>query len=205
MKDLHKALADIGNIRLQLAAGTQFRGFGPAVIALTGLLALATATIQAVWLDGTADQIVFLGGWVAAAIVAATLIGIEMSARTRRNHGGLADVMLFNAVEHFLPYGAAGAMIGAVLLRFAPDTAWLLPGLWQVLISLGLFASIRFLPRAVALPAAWYFVAGATVLILSSETRALSPWLMGVPFGIGQLAMAAVLHVALGGEDAEGQ
>lgn len=49
MSDLHKALADIGNIRLQLAAGTMFRGFGPSVMATTGLIALATALAQTAW------------------------------------------------------------------------------------------------------------------------------------------------------------
>ena len=205
MRDLHKALADIGNIRLQLAAGTMFRGFGPSVIALTGVLALVTAAVQALWPDAHPDAIVFLGTWVSVAIVAAALIGIEMLARTRRHHAGLADAALFNAVEHFVPFGAAGAVIGAILLRFAPDTAWMLPGLWQMLIGLGLFAALRFLPRSVAIAGAWYFLAGAAVLMLSSETRSLSPWAMGVPFGIGQLLLALILHAALGDDNAEGR
>src|SRR5262249_13171934 len=127
MRDLHRALADIGNIRLQLAAGTMFRGFGPWVIALSGLLALLTAALQALW--SPADAFAFLGTWVAVAVVAAALIGVEMLARTRRHHGGLADAALFNAVEHFVPFGAAGAVIALILLRFAPETVWMLPGL----------------------------------------------------------------------------
>ena len=47
----------------------------------------------------------------------------------------------------------------------------------------------------------WYFVAGAAVLMLSSQTRALSPWLMGMPFAIGQLVVAGLLHVAYEDED----
>ena len=43
-----------------------------------------------------------------------------MVARTRRRHGGLADAMLFNAVEDFLPVGGMGAVVGAILLRFPP-------------------------------------------------------------------------------------
>lgn len=124
-----------------------------------------------------------------------------MGARTRRHHGGLADAMLFNAVEHFVPIGAAGAAIAAVLLRFAPDTSWMLPGLWQMLLGIGLFASTRFLPRAIAIAGGWYFVAGAAVLMLAAGTRTLSPWAMGVPFGVGQLLLGALLHIALGGDD----
>jgi hypothetical protein len=202
VSDLHKALSDIGRIRLQLAAGTMFRGFGPAVIAATGLLALATAAVQSLLLDPP-DAFAFVALWGAVAVLSAVLIGIEMVARTRRHHGGLADAMLFNAVEHFLPVGIAGAVIGAVLLRFAPDVAWVLPGIWEMLLGVGLFVALRFLPRSIALGGAWYFLAGATVLILASGSRALSPWAMGIPFGLGQLLVAGLLHVALGAEDGE--
>jgi hypothetical protein len=204
MRDLRKALADIGNIRLQLAAGTMFRGFGPSVIAVTGLLAFVTAAAQAVWFGTDPEPIAFFGAWISVAVISVALIGIEMLARSRRHHGGLADLVLFNAVEHFLPFGAAGAVLGAILLRFAPDTVWMLPGLWQMLIGLGLFASMRFLPRSVAIAGAWYFLAGAAVLMVSSAARSLSPWAMGVPFGAGQLLMAAILHLAHGEDDVEG-
>ena len=204
MHDLHKALADIGNIRQQLAAGTMFRGFGPTIVAATGVLALATAAAQSTWLeDPTRQPVVFLAGWVATAAVSSALIGAEMVARTRRHHSGLADAMLVNAVEQLLPVGAAGAAIALVLLQFAPDTLWVLAGLWQVLVSLGLFAAMRSLPRTVVWAAAWYFAAGIAVLMLSSETQALSPWTMGIPFAVGQLLLAAILHFAYGESDAE--
>ena len=196
MSELNKALADIGNIRLRLAAGTVFRGFGPSVIASTGLLALAAATLQSIQLLPADDTVAFVTVWTTVAVISAVLIGVEMVARTRRHHGGLADAMLFNAVEHFLPVGAAGLMLCAILLRFAPDTAWLLPGLWQILIGVALFVAMRFLPRSIAMAGAWYFLAGAAVLILSCQSRALSPWTMGIPFGIGQLLLAGLLLIA---------
>jgi hypothetical protein len=203
VSDLHKALSDIGSIRLQLAAGTMFRGFGPAVMAVTGVLALAAAAMQSLLLDVAGGPLAFIALWGAVAVFSAGLIGIEMVARTRRHHGGLADAMLFHAVEHFLAVGVAGAVVCAVLLRFAPDTAWVLPGLWEILVAVGLFAALRFLPRSIALAGGWYFVAGATVLIVSSLSRTLSPWAMGLPFGLGQLLVAGLLHVALGTEDGE--
>ena len=51
MSDLDKALADIFAIRSQIAAGTAFRGYGPAAVAATGGLALLTAILQFLWLD----------------------------------------------------------------------------------------------------------------------------------------------------------
>jgi hypothetical protein len=204
VQDLHKALADIGSIRQQVAAGTMFRGFGPAVIALTGVLAAATATAQSLWLtDPTHQPLPFFAAWAVTAIASAALIGAEMVARTRRHHAGLADAMLMNAVEQALPAGVAGAAIALVLIQLAPEILWVLPGLWQVLVGLGIFASVRSLPRAVAWAGTWYVAAGIVVLALSAQTQALSPWTMGLPFVVGQLLLAAILHFAFGPGDDE--
>jgi hypothetical protein len=204
MRDLDKALADIFAIRSQIAAGTAFRGYGPAAIAATGGLALMTAAAQFLWLDDPSGQaVIFFAGWAATALVSAGIIGVEMRARSRRHHSGLADAMVHQAVEQFLPAGAAGALLAVMLWRFAPEALWMLPGLWQLLVSLGISASARSLPRTVMLAAAWYFVAGFVTLMLASQNHALSPWTMGLPFVIGQLLMAAILHFASGDLDAE--
>ncbi|KMO30634.1 hypothetical protein VQ03_28340, partial [Methylobacterium tarhaniae] len=184
-------------------AGTAFQGYGPSALALTGVLALGTAGLQAFLLDDpTAEPLTFLAGWIATAFLSVGLIGAEMRARSRRHHSGLADAMVLNAVEAFLPAGAAGALLLLVLARLAPDSLWLLPGLWQMLVGLGLFASLRALPRPVAWAAGWYLVAGLGVIAASAEGHALSPWTMGLPFAIGQGLLALILHLAPGGDHA---
>ena len=204
MSDLDKALADIITFRSQIAAGTAFRGYGPATIAATGGVALLTAVLQFLLLDNpTANPLTFLFGWTVAALLSAAMIWIEMQARSRRHHSGLADAMIHQAVEQFLPAGIAGVLLSVVLWKFAPETLWMLPGLWQVLVSLGVFASVRLLPRTVALAGAWYFVAGFTVLLIASQSHTLSPWTMGLPFALGQWLMAAILYFASGAGDAE--
>jgi hypothetical protein len=204
MRDLDKALADIMAIRSQLAAGTAFRGYGPAAMAATAGVALATAVLQFVWLDDpTGYPLTFFFGWAAAAVLSSLMIWIEMLARSRRHHSGLADAMIYQAVEQFLPSAVAGVLLAAMLWKFAPESLWMLPGLWQVLVSLGVFASVRSLPRTVAFGGAFYFLAGFTVLMLASQSHALSPWTMGLPFAIGQLLMAAILYLATGADDAE--
>ncbi|MEO0792385.1 MAG: hypothetical protein AAFY27_07565 [Pseudomonadota bacterium] len=201
MDDLNRALSDLGEIRQRMASNAMFRGFGPAVMAMTGLIAFATAAAQTIWPAVLASGPgLFLLVWTAAAVVAASLIAWETFARTRRHHGGLADAMLFNAVEHFLPVGAAGAVLAAVLVQSAPDTLWILPGAWSILVSLALFAAYRFLPRTVAIAAAWYFLAGTAALLYAADTRALEPWAMAACFGIGQLLLAAILKYAYGPE-----
>lgn len=204
MRDLDKALADILAIRSQIAAGTAFRGYGPATVAVTSGIALVTALAQYLWLDDpTGHPIAFLAGWAAAALLSAVLIWIEMQARSRRHHSGLADAMVQQAIEQFVPAVIAGVLLAVLQWKFAPETLWMLPGLWQVLVSLGVFASVRLLPRTIALGGAWYFLSGFTVLLIASQSHALSPWTMGLPFAIGQLLLAALLYFASGGHDAE--
>ena len=72
MRDLDKALADILAIRTQIAAGTAFRGYGPAAMAITAALALAVTLLQyAVLDDPNAQPLPFF----AYPFFAATLVG----------------------------------------------------------------------------------------------------------------------------------
>lgn len=40
----------------------------------------------------------YFGAWIGTAIVAGALIGLEMLARTRRLHAGMADEMIINVL-----------------------------------------------------------------------------------------------------------
>lgn len=198
MQNVEKALEGITDIRNQIALGRMFRGFGPAVIALTGLFALMLTAAQLMWpQELAASGPGLLGWWIFAAVLSAIIIGIEMFALSRRHHGGLAGSMISNAVQTFFPIGAAGAVIGLVILMNKPGLAWMLPGLWQILIAIGIFSSLKFLPKPIAIAGAWYFLAGTIVLLLGSQNLPLTPLSMGVPFAVGQALMALILFKTL--------
>jgi hypothetical protein len=193
MNDLNKALGDISSIRRQMARSTEFRGYGPATLAGTGVLAVSAAGVQAVWLPDPANHIsAYLSIWIWTAVLSAASIGVQMYTRTRRIHSGMADEMIRMAVEQFLPSVGAGALITIVLVRYVPAALWMLPGIWQVIFSLGVFSSCRFLPRPVAAAGAWYLLTGLVCIALA-DSRALSPWAMGIPYGAGQLLVAGIL------------
>src|SRR5215467_2539795 len=205
MRNLDEALADITAIRSQMARGTEFHGYGPMTVAATGMLAVLAAGIQALLLpDPAADVFAYLVLWVVTAAISAILIGIEMVARTRRIHTGLADEMIQSAAGQFIPAGVAGALMSFVLFHFAPQSLWMLPGLWQIAFSLGIFAACHSLPAPMRAGGAWYLVAGLASLALASGENALSPWAMALPFGIGQLLIAAMLYCCVGKSGADG-
>jgi len=204
MRDINKALSDIGEIRTQIAAGTSFRGYGPVAIVITGMIGIATAIGQSVFrVAPDTTPALFVWSWVGAGLLSAIVVRIEMQGRSRRHHSSLADTMIAQAIEQFLPAVAAALCLPIFLLRFEPQTLWMMPGLWQLFVSLGIFASVRSLPRNMILAGGWYFVAGFASLLLADSNHALAPWLMGVPFFGGQMLMAAILYFSAGESDDE--
>ena len=196
--ELHEALDQLSEIRLQIARTESFRGYRSATAAFSGIVAIATATIQfAVVPEPVADPRAYLMLWIAAAILSVAVTGIEMVARCRRAASPTAVRMTWMAVEQFLPCTIAGAVLTFVVALRAPESVWLLPGLWGILFSLGIFASSRLLPRQVIWVGLYYLVGGALSLAFAQGKAAFSPWAMGGTFGGGQLLAATVLYLTL--------
>jgi hypothetical protein len=195
MRDLDRALTDISVIREQLAQSTEFQGYAPPTLAATGVFALLVAAAQGLWLpEATTNMRLFISIWVTTAVLCVAVIAIETIRRSRRAHGGFATVMLQSALEQFVPAIVAGGLLTVALLQVAPQNLWMIPGLWHIVFSLGVFASRRFLPRPVFWVGVWYLACGLACLAFAAPTHVTSPWAMGVPYGIGQLLVAGILQ-----------
>jgi hypothetical protein len=193
--ELREALAQISEIRDQLARTETFEGYRSATVAASGLLALAAAGVQASWIPDPAARLSeYLTLWVAVAVVSVAITGIEMFARCRRAASETAARLTRMVVEQFLPSLVVGALLTVAIVAVAPETAWMLPGLWALVFGLGVFASARLFPRPVTWVAAWYLLSGIACLAAAKRLEPLSPWLMVATFGVGQLLAAAVVY-----------
>jgi hypothetical protein len=196
--ELHEALDQLSEIRLQIACTESFRGYRSATAAFSGTVAILAAAIQFVVVpEPAADPRGYLLLWVAAAILSVAVTGIEMVVRCRRAASATAVRMTWMAVEQFLPCTIAGAVLTFVVALRALESAWILPGLWGVLFSLGIFASSRLLPRQVVWVGLYYLTSGALSLAFAQGAMAFSPWVMGCTFGGGQFLAAMVLYLTL--------
>lgn len=193
MDDIDKALADIGHIRGQLAVSKNFLGFTPHIIGATGLLAIALALVQVRESAHGTDALVLLWKWVLLAVFVSLLIVIDTIVRARLAHKMIANRMLLTVLKHFAPVGMIGGVFGVFVLMLAPNSAWLLPGLWQMLVAVGLYASLHCLPKAMIWAVAFYGLAGLGALFLNAS-GSVSPWSMGLPFGFGQMIVGAILY-----------
>jgi hypothetical protein len=196
--ELREALTQITEIRQQMARTEVFRGYRAMPVAFSGAVAVSAALIQAATIADPMLQIgPYLGLWIGAAVLSALAAGLEMIVRARTAASPLTRELTWLALEQFCPCLAAGALVTVVLVRVAPGSLWMLPGLWQIVYSLGIFASCRLLPRATFWVGVFYLGTGLAVLAIGPDERALSPWTMGLPFGAGQLLAAAVLYRTL--------
>ena len=104
----------------------------------------------------------------------------------------MADEMVFMAIGQFLPAGLTGVVLPFVLLHVTPSVFWMLPGLWQIIFGLGVFASCHCLPRPMLLVGAWFLLSGMACLAIG-DARALTSTTMSVAYGIG-MALVAAIH-----------
>ncbi|HVX84426.1 MAG TPA: hypothetical protein VH253_06385 [Phycisphaerae bacterium] len=199
--ELREAMAQIAEIRQQMARGHVFRGYRSATTAFSGAVALATAALQrGLVADPGRNVSWFLLMWVGAAAVSLAAVAVEMVVRVRRSASGVQKQLTMLAVEQFVPSVAAGGVLTYAVYGFAREAGWMLPALWMTLFSLGVFASSRLLPRAVFGVAGFYLIAGLTTFVISAPRGgvagawAFSPWVMGGVFGAGQFATAGILY-----------
>jgi hypothetical protein len=201
MTDLEKALADIATVRDQMARTAIFRGYGPEALAATAVVAVAAGLVQ--WLVLEKPRLApdtYIALWGLSGAFAAAIIGTEAIRRSHKAHGGLADDMVLAAAERFLPAGVGGVLLTIVIRQFAPEALWMLPGLWQLLLSLGVFAACASLPSSMTLVGFWYMTTGLACLAVAKGDLAFSPWAMAMPFSVGQLLSALFLWRAYRGD-----
>lgn len=195
MQEIDKALSDIAHIRQQLASNSRFQGFTPPIIALTGLLGIGLAAWQSSRPELTNGVTSYFAHWILLAVICGLLTATDAVIRARIVHRDMADMMLATTLRQFVPAGLVGAFFGVFVIIRVPEAAWLLPGLWQMLVALAIFTALSNLPTRTIWVVAFYFLAGLVSLVLA-ETSSLSPWLMGVPFGVGQMLAAWILFTA---------
>ena len=196
--ELREALDQISQIRGQMAQATVFRGYRSLTVGFSGMLGMLAAMGQAFWLPRPLEQPhEYVTLWLGVAAVAIVVVGVEIGYRAWANPSALARRHSLLAIEHFVPSLVAGGLLAIIIVQRAEAATWMLPGLWAIVFGLGVFASQRLLPRAVAIVGIYYLFGGMVALTLGQGVAALSPWSMGLLFGGGQLLAAAILYFTL--------
>ncbi len=193
--ELHEALEQISHIRSQVDRVGFFRGYRPLTVAATGGVAVLAAVAQP-FLAPRADFYPnrWLVIWLSAAALNLTLVAADLAWVYLRTESPDRRRKVQLAIELFGVPLIVGALLTAVLWNTDQKVRWVLPGLWQIFFGLGVFASARLMPPAVLLVGCFYTISGLVCLRVFPDNRAFSPWVMGLPFAIGQFFSAACLY-----------
>jgi hypothetical protein len=196
--ELREALDSIATIRRRMAETEVFRGYRALPVAFSAVVALCAGFLQPVLLPRPEQDVpTYVTLWSVVAGLSIAAAACAMFLRDRMAGVSETRAVTWLAIGQFAPCLAAAAAVTAVIVRVAPTSACLLPGLWQIFFSQGVFASCRLLPRAVSIVAIFYLIAGIATLSFGRGAESLSPWAMAIPFGVGQLLAAALLYWTL--------
>jgi hypothetical protein len=191
-RNLAAALEQLNEIHGHMARSQVYRGYRPLPVAFSGALGLLAACVQPHFVSADAP-VAFVKYWLIvaglSALVAASAVllhFLRQSAQERRK-------ILFVWCQ-FVPCLAAGGIAGSGIAAAAPQAAPLLPGLWALVFSLGIFSSRPFLPRTTGWVGIYYLVCGAWLLLHPAPLDR-AGWMLALVFFVGQCAAALMLYL----------
>jgi hypothetical protein len=193
--DFERAMAEIGDIRLQMSRTRIFRGFTTSTTLCTAGAAVAAAAFQASFVGHAgSDPVRYAEYWMCVAALCLFLASAEVARRFRRTDSTLERELTLSVAEHLLPFLLVSGLVTSVICLYASKATWVLPGLWQAFFGLGLIQLRKFLPWMVVLVGAFYILCGLVNLSAGESPGAFAAWRMGVPFGMGQATAAWIVR-----------
>ena len=170
MSELHRALAEIKHIRCQVARDTQFRGYGPASVAASGVLALLVAA-RPVPLDEKRDRLPRLRGGVDRDRIPIPDDGDHPDDVSRPSRARRARDRDGPGRRRAVPAGPRDRNAADCCRSRAPRRKrhGCSRDCGNCSSASGVFASCRFLPRLTFAVGVWYLIAGLTTLIVQGR------------------------------------
>lgn len=196
MRNQERARQRLAEIHAHLARSEQFRGYRPLLVLLTGAVGLAGALLQPQLVPAGAPR-AFVAFWT---FIALANIGLTAGLILFHYGTGAGEPVRRQTRAVFgqaMPPLAAAGLATAGLTLFSPAQIPLLPGLWCLFFALGIFATLPFVPRRVGWSGVWYLIAGELLLMMSDTPVPLTPWAMGIAFGVGQVFGAILFQTSM--------
>lgn len=192
--EIRQAMADLAEVRGRLANVQRFDGVSGNAAIASGFVALLAGAVQAATVpepSSAAARGTYIVIWLTCLGLALAINYGAIVAWRARNPGVQAGVQFRTVGMSILPAIAAGGVVTLALVERGLDD--LLPGMWCATYALGLFASRRMVPRNVVLVAAAFGAAAAALLLLPGIAP-LAWWVMPAAFGLGQIAIGAIVR-----------
>lgn len=197
--EINRALDQITEIHKHLTKAEVYRGYRAVPVGISGILGIIAAFIQP-HIIGSQPTTKFLIYWVVVGLLCGSISGGEILINYYRNitkGHTVAQRQTRLVIGQILPSLIAGGLITFVIFNINTlQAVALCPGLWAIVYGLGTFASRPYLSRMIGWVALYYLASGVILFALafSEGNPSLSPWGMGITFGVGQIFGGCVLY-----------
>lgn len=192
--EIQRALSDLAEVRDRLLRVQRFEGYSaPAAIASgAGALAAGYIQLQLAPLPRTPEALhLYVTIWMSCLAVALLLNYGAVAIWVLKHRGPGAASRFRFAARSIAPSVVLGGLMTVALID--SSVYRLLPGMWFALYSTGLFASREAIPES-TLPITLGFAALAALFLISPlQSIALAWWVMPLGFGLGQIAIGALI------------
>ena len=187
---IHEALGAVQQLRQNLLEKQRFKGFSGPVRIVSGVMALAAATVMTHPIYPTRGRYYILG-WATVFLIAFVLNVGAMIYWYLHDRKVQRDITLLKPTLDVIPPLFVGALLTLVLF-FHKDFQYLY-GIWMCMFGLTNLASRYVLPPLISVVGLFYIVAGLACLV-STDHMFPNPWPMGIVFFIGETAGGMILY-----------
>ena len=194
--ELNKALSQLTEIHDHLSKSQTYRGITSLPVAIAGLFALIAASAQQYFVEeNSPDQFVIY--WSSVALITLFItIGVVLYKYFYRESNYHRKLTL-KVVGQFFPSIVAGFIVSIALSSQSREFIPFLPGIWTLLFALGILAARPYLPRLLNWVTFFFFCASIQLFLMAPSGESLSPWGMGLSFGIGLILSSILLFWSL--------
>ncbi len=197
--DLENAMNQLSDIRNHLFKAEVFHGFKAIPLALSGAGALLAAFVQPLWVPkGWAVGYVMY--WSVIAILALMVFAGSLFYNYYRNNEVERRVTR-QIILQFSPSVFIGGLLTVLACFYSGQLPYFMPGLWCIILALGIFSSRPYLPPNIMFVGGYYVAAGCVLFLTNNTSFCLSPWNMGLAFAIGQMLAAITFYFDLERKD----
>lgn len=192
--ELQRALSDLAEVRDRLTRAQRFEGYSaPAAIASGGCaLVAAYAQLRMVPFPDTSQGLGrYVAIWMTCLAIALFLNYGAVAVWVWKHRGPGAASALRSAARSIAPAIVLGGLLTVALIDRSAYV--LLPGTWFAFYATGLFASRDAIPSATFPITLGFCVLAALFLVSPLRNAALAWWVMPLGFGLGQIAIGALI------------
>ena len=197
---IDEALKQVDAMSAITQRATTYRGLRSSTIAATGVIGLGAAVAQPFLVGSNPGGSVFWAEhllvelWVVVAMASLAVIIGDMIVRYYEDPTARARRLTLTVLGRLSPSIIVGGGLTFVFAETARESIWMLPGLWAILLGLGVYSASTCLPKELHVVGLWYIVCGFIALIILPHSAFFPPIAMAIPFGGGQILTAWLIH-----------